>query len=192
MSLSKNALLARIYYQIGRQTTDFAVQHSRKEGDRVIWTTRHSFLSLEPDSWIVEQCNHRQILQNEIILDFDRPIPVLTALEDPEIKTVLELLDHDDLRYCIYHTGSKGLHIHIYNNTLAQKNKAQREAFRQQYITEVFRSTRNIQNIDLQKANDSTMIALEYVPHWKTGQPKILLLNHGVEEWEVEKWEIKT
>lgn len=176
----KNRLLATIYHELGRQATNFSLQHSRREGEDVMWTKRRTFLELDPerDDWFIQACNHRQILQNEIIVDFDRPIPAETALEDPEVARVIAELQEDAWPFVVYHNGSKGVHIHIYVESLATISRNEREAFRRDFLAH-FALTK----VDPQLASDAVMISLELTPHWKSGCEKRILLNCGVDAW---------
>lgn len=180
----KNHLLAKLYYDVGKQSTDLDLQHShRQEDGEVSWTKRRSFLTLNPsaDQWFIERCNHRQILKNEIILDFDRPIPPDKLLEDYDVKRIIAKLIEDDYRFSVFHSGSKGVHIHIFNDWLIPSLRAEREQFRTQLIKYYQRLF--VVGLDLQKASDSCMIALEHTPHWKTGNTKTLIYNHNVTAW---------
>lgn len=182
--IPKEHVLARLYYEIGKQGTNFALQHSRKEPDgEVRWTKRLTFLELDPDEhrWFIEHCNHRQILKNEIILDFDRHIPRETALEDFDVKRIIERLTAEDWRFVVYHNGSKGVHLHIYFDGLMLLSKEDRENFRTNMVDVLRRGL--VIGIDKQKCYDNGMIALEHTPHWKSGIEKSTLLNHGVEQW---------
>lgn len=178
----KNHILAKLYYDIGKQATNFDLQHSHKQGEETIWTKRKSFLAINPiiDKYFIDNCNHRQILKNEIIFDFDRIIPKETALEDYDIKKLKEELLEDNYRFVIYHTGSKGIHLHIYWDGLILLTKNDREEFRKT----LFRRYKWFSGVDLQKASDSSMIALEHTPHWKTGITKTMLYNNGVLSWK--------
>jgi hypothetical protein len=181
--LPKAHILSKLYHELGKQGTDFALQHSRKENDEVIWTKRRTFLTLDPaaDQWFIQHCNHRQILRNEIILDFDRPISPENVLADYDVKRIAQQLREDKFRFVVYHSGSKGVHIHLYNDWLLLSTKENRESFRRDFIlscTKLFAV-----GLDLQKASDATMIALEHTPHWRTGTRKQLLLNMQVDTW---------
>ena len=183
--LPKEHILAKLYYDIGKQATNFSLQHSHKQDEETIWTKRHTFLELSEDphknTWMIQHCNHRQILKNEIILDFDRTIPKDRALDDYDVKRIIRQLTRDDFRFCVYHSGSKGVHIHIYWNPLAASSTRERVEFRELLIESY--TKRFAVGLDKQLALDSAMIALEHVPHWKTGNRKTLVLNNGVEEW---------
>jgi len=176
----KHHLLAKIYHDLGKQTTNFSLQHSWLDGADKHFTKRRTFLDLDPaaDDWFIQSCNHRQILLNEIIVDFDRPIPRETALQDPEIAELLRELIDDEWRFVVYHTGSKGVHVHIYNDRLSTMQRQERETFRLTFLQNF-----NLTGVDLQLKSDNVMIALEHVPHWKTGQMKTVLFNHGVRAW---------
>lgn len=180
--MEREVLFSRLYYQIGKQLTNFALQHSRREGEQVVWTKRKTFLALDPDkdNWFINNANHRQILLNEIILDFDRPIKKEEALYDKDIRDLVAKLKSEDWRFIVYHTGSKGLHIHIFWTPLSTLSRQDRESFRQSMIKDYSWFS----GLDLQKSSDQCMIALEHTPHWKTGIPKTPLLCSGEDtEW---------
>jgi hypothetical protein len=176
-------LLAKLYYEIGKQNTNFALQHSRREGEEVIWTKRKTFLELDPDKdkWFIAHANHRQILKNEIIFDFDRIIPRNNALEDYDVQTLIKTLTEADWPFCVYHTGSKGIHVHIYLTALISLSIAEREEYRKVILKHPRIAW--FAGVDLQKASDKTMIALEHVPHWRTGVTKELLHKYGEGVW---------
>lgn len=177
----RDTILARLYYDLGKQATDYALQHSRKEGEDVIWTKRKAFLDLDPekDRWFIQHCNHRQILQNEVIFDFDRVITKEDTLVDTDVHKLIAELHTDGWRYVVYHTGSKGVHVHIYFDGLILLSRQQREAFR----TGLLKRYSWFANVDYQKTSDKTMIALEHTPHWRTGTKKTMIYNDGVESW---------
>jgi DNA primase catalytic subunit len=81
------------------------------------------------------------------------------------------------LSYQVYFSGSKGTHIHIRHGKLRLLSKEEREEQRG-YIIELC-------GCDKQKARDRQMIALEFAPHWKTGNPKTLLEQWG-NNWDLE------
>lgn len=173
-------ILGKLYYKIGKQTTNFAVQYSKRTGEDVIWSKRRQFLDLDPDrdQWFIAQISHRQILQNEIILDFDRVIPKSTALQEKDIQLLIQALDMErDFRYAMFHTGSRGIHVHIFYDQLATLDRKQREEKRKQ-LMKLFDW---FGTLDYQKASDSCMIALEFVPHWKTHEEKLTI--HKKEVW---------
>lgn len=179
--MPKEHILCKLYHEIGKQSTNFALQHSHKEGEETIWTKRKTFLEIDPatDQWFIEHCNHRQILKNEIIFDFDRPIDQENALQDADIRQLITDLEADQWRFCVYHSGSKGVHLHIYFDGLIVLSPQKRERFRQGLLKHYTQFV----GVDLQKASDACMIALEHTPHWKTGRVKTLLYNRGVDAW---------
>lgn len=190
--IPKEHILGKLYYEIGKQATDFALQHSHKEGEETIWTKRRTFLEISQDpeanKWFIQHCNHRQILKNEIILDFDRPINREAVMQDYDVQRVAARLQEDEWRFIVYHTGSKGVHIHVYNNWLIPCTKERREDFRTAFLKNYFGSTGiQLLDIDFQKASDKTMIALEHVPHWKTGIEKVVVYQYDPDE-EVGIW----
>lgn len=180
----RDELLSIIYYQIGRQSTNYNLQHSRitEEGDHT-WTRRKTFLDIDPqhNRWFVENANHRQILKNEIILDFDRVIPIESVMVDKDIRRLLCELDLvNDVTYSVWHTGSKGVHVHIYLQALRAHSRRDRERLRRAFFDEF----EWFSGVDKLKASDAHMIALEHTPHWRTGRMKTLVFNGGVREWE--------
>lgn len=175
-------VMAKLYYELGKQMTNLSFQHSHKEGEEVRWTKRKTFLELEPqgkDKWFVQNANHRQILKNEIIFDFDRPIEQDKVLQDNDVKKLIVALKKEFWNICIYHSGSKGVHVHLYWLPLSSLNKQDRETFR----LATLKHFEWFAGVDLQKASDSCMIAMEHVPHWKTGRTKTLIFSRGVDVW---------
>lgn len=174
-------ILGKLYYKIGKQTTNFAVQYSKREGEDVTWSKRQLFLDLDPnrDQWFIAQLSHRQILKNEIIFDFDRLITKEEALEDKDVKKLVARLERDKLKFCMYHTGSRGVHLHVYVDKIATMEKHEREEFRKEFL----RTYDEFAGVDFQKTSDSCMIAMEFVPHWKTYVEKTMLFKNGDDLW---------
>ena len=83
---------------------------------------------------------------------------MLDIEEKKGITKIIKKLKNLDVPFYIYFTGSRGYHIHIF--------------FKKELITE--EKTKIIKSFraDPQKDGERTMIALENVPHWKTGKLK--------------------
>lgn len=174
--------LAIIYYKIGKQATDYSVQHSHRNGEDVVWSKRQTFTALDPDKdkRFIDTINHRQILKNEIIIDIDKLVPASLIIDDEQVSEIIYKLTEDGWRFAVFHTGSKGVHIHVYNNNLITLNRKEREDYRVGFIKKFL----GPMHIDMQKSSDACMIALENTPHWKTGNKKRLIYERGLDEWQ--------
>lgn len=175
-SISNDELLAKLFYSIGKQSTpDWELQQTttNKEGVKV-WHKRVAFLGGSVEA--LRACNHRGILHNEVVIDIDSVVP----LNDPFITELGTTLSRYGLPFCIWHTGSKGLHANIYNDKLVLLPRNERENKRREYIREVTMRIPKHMIIDEQKTSDKVMLALENVPHWKTGRRKTLVIDGGV------------
>ncbi len=108
----------------------------------------------------LDTANNRTILPYELIIDLD---------DEPTIEQVKQICKRIDelyrFQYKIYHTGSKGYHIHINIPQLLKINPEERRTMRKAFISK-------IQGADMLKNSERVMIALENAPHWKTGKPK--------------------
>lgn len=142
---------------------DFKVAKSWKKPDgEVIWSKHRSVLECWETEWGIQwlgQVSHRQILPCEIVIDLD------DNPTEEQLNWICDKLDILGENYIAYFTGSKGYHIHIKDKHLALLSKYQREQIRLKLL-------HNLTNkADLHK-KDEVMIALEEVPHWKTGKLK--------------------
>jgi len=98
--------------------------------------------------FFLQKVNQRGLLPCEVVLDID---------EKEKIKPILEKLKLSSAKYYVYETGSKGYHVHIFfNRDLDEKEK--------KAIIKFFEA-------DEQVVGDH-LIALENVPHWKSGKIK--------------------
>lgn len=95
----------------------------------------------------------------EIIIDLDN------NPTEEVINWICNDLDKEGLQYECYNTSSRGYHIHIFLNSLANNDRS-RELIRKYFIGKY--------GADILKASDKTMIAIENMPHWKTGKKKEL------------------
>lgn len=142
---------------------DFKVAKSWKDTKgETHWSKHRSVMQCweteEGIRWL-NQVSHRQILPCETVIDLDdNPSEQL-------LNTICDLLDSWNEKYAAYHTGSRGYHIHVLFKRLALQdmNKIDREKVRELFIRSV--------TGDLAKMNE-VMIALEDVPHWKSGVVK--------------------
>lgn len=144
-----------------------AISSRNKETGEHRWSKHHSVMECwemgEKGIWFLAHANHRQILPCELVIDLD---------DNPTIEkmnAVCNILEEDKLHYQAYFTGSKGYHIHLLNAQWLQYDKRYREAIREQILIKF--------GADLHKKSE-VMIAIENVPHWKTGNLKTLVRGY--------------
>lgn len=144
---------------------DFKVAIATKQPDgHVIWTKHHSVLECwhsEKGLWFLSKANNRTSFPCEIILDLDKDI------SEKKLDFICNTLENYWFRYKAYFSGSKGYHVHVLIPELATYPKWKREKIKEFLISKV--------DCDLMKKSESSMIALENCPHWKTGKIKTLL-----------------
>jgi len=116
----------------------------------------------------LDNVNNRQILWCELVLDIETK---------EQIKPVLNVLKKinrgSDIK--VFQTGSRGWHVHCWltqlNNILLLQGKSPAERNK----LKTFILKKYLPEADILKASENVMIALENVPHWKTGKIKIQL-----------------
>jgi hypothetical protein len=119
----------------------------------------------EKEMWdLLDKANNRQILQCEIVLDYDAPKDQLPNEVLAAAKTIAKKLQCMGIQYKSYFSGSRGYHFHMVFPSFTFQSFATRKKLRTSLIKKV--------GCDLMKSSDNTMIALEHAPHWKTGKPK--------------------
>lgn len=144
------------------------------------WSKHKSVLECsEKDFWRLEKANNRTPFPCEIILDVD--LQESETLEQLRMRfnQIIKMLDLWNYDYLAYFTGSKGYHIHMIFIDLATHGKEYRQKLRKFFLDEL--------GCDLMKHSESSMVALEFCPHWKTGKPKQLLIKKNPNiKWEEE------
>jgi len=155
--MNKKERLDYLFYKIGQQKYDFYLCGLFKVNGEIKATRwkKYSELCFHLNPWedyLLDNINQRQILPNEVVLD----------LEDKErIDEIIKTLKEKKSLFYAYATGSKGYHVHIFfKKELTEKQKLK--------IIQYY-------GADTQKASSKTMIALEFVPHWKSGKIKGLI-----------------
>jgi hypothetical protein len=154
----KKKTLDDIYYTKGKQRYDFELAgiYKTKNG-----TTRSvggwkKYLdvcsNISNNQKYFSKVSCRQILPNELVIDIDDPIQI------SNIDNIVKEIENNGFYYECYSTGSKGYHIHLwFDDEVSIGDK-------EQFIT--------IFGGDLLKKSKRTMIAIESIPHWKTGKKK--------------------
>jgi len=178
--------------------------------DRIVLVNRKS----ENDNWS-DRClflddkysahkpyNHRSILQNEVVLEYDE--------EDPNINSkvtmwAIEKLNKYNINYARWKSGNKSQHIHIFIDTKqAQNVSLLKNAFMRFFGTFYIDDDKNLYKEhpgkpvtkilpDLRLCSDNHLIRAEHGLHEKTGVNKTLLVLRGsfpeLNEVPTEVWE---
>lgn len=162
LKVNKHALLSYIYYDLNLQQSVYFQVHDK---DGLVTKWRH-YLEVQSNDWLISKVNHRSILPNEIILDYDGwyayhwfNLAISQLKKDSRINAFIAYKDP--------------MHIHVYIKDLMFMSKVKRQAYRTSFI--------QLYNADSHKNIDRCMIALEFTPHWKRGQVKDVLDWQGVE-----------
>lgn len=156
-SKNKKEILDNIYYNLGRQHTDFHIfgLHKNFNTKHKKYSTICFNLDFDETNPFLNNINNRTICENEVVLD----IETKESLEEVKKKLSSPLLNDCDI--FIYDTGSRGIHVHIwYKNPISKEIK--------KALIKIF-------GADALKSGDYSPIALEKVPHWKTGRYKKLI-----------------
>ena len=161
---TKKGFLDEIYYKKNKQRDFFVCGTYEKDGEKR-FTKWKKYLDcvaiIDVVNWdndwkdrtYFEQINQRQILPNEIVLDIEDPTqlkPILQKIRD---------FGWDENEIIVFETGSRGYHVHLFGDK--DMNEKEKEAI-------VGRL-----GADIQKCSEKNLIALENVPHWKTGRLKL-------------------
>ncbi len=153
--MNKKIILDNIYYNLGRQHTDFKIFGLLSKNIGTKWKKYSEVcfpLNLRETSLFLEKVNNRTICENEIVLDIEDKNNI-----DKIIERLKKLTDCDIF---VYDTGSRGIHVHLWDkNPTEEKLKEE--------LIQVFKA-------DTLKLTGKP-IALENVPHWKTGKIKRLI-----------------
>ena len=107
------------------------------------------------------EANLRDMYDDEIVLDCESPF---------EAHKVGKQLDKENVGYTYWKTGSRGGHYHIRIKGLEVLDNLQRKLYRKHWI--------NKYNTDI--AKQSGFIAMEWKPHFKTGNQKVLIKENNI------------
>lgn len=128
------------------------------------WTKHTSVLycweNLDKEAWRLAKANNRTLFRNEIGLDFDINQNETQESFKERVQMAKQTLDLLDIKGKSFFTGSRGYHIHIqFFETFDIPPSFLK------WFVKLFKA-------DAMIANKHHMIALEDVPHWKTGNCK--------------------
>ena len=158
-----NEILGNLYYIHGKQKTNFRIftNFIKKDGSKG-FTKWVYYLDATDDQ--KDKATHRTILENEIVLDFD-PLRNETIEElKKRVKQIFKDIENKKIYFKCYFTGSRGYHFHIYRYDMFFMSKYQRQEYRNLFI--------DYYKAEAQKNTENVPIALEGVPHWKSGKIK--------------------
>jgi len=161
MNKNNNYFLGNLYYIIGKQTTNFRITNSKidEKGNKIFSKWVYYLDATEKQ---IANATHRTLLNNEIILDFDKETGETKEDVKKRVKECLIDLNNNNIKYKCFDTTSNGYHVHIFKKGLFFLTPKERKEYR----TNVIRKY----NCDFQKASDKICIALEGSLHWKTGK----------------------
>jgi len=154
----------RLYLQkLCNKYGDFYITNSYKDKDGNLKWFKHRKVSecweSEKDLWFLDKATHRSQTKNEIVLDFDEGDTF------KNMNDTCDILESYQLKYKSYSTGSKGYHVHIF--------------LKEELHPRIMKSIRVflIENndCDIMKIRQNSMIAIENIPHWKSGKIKTLV-----------------
>lgn len=160
--LGKSKTLGDLYYIKGKQVTNFRIFHNYLvDGEKMFSKWVYYLDATEQD---IEAATHRTLLVNEIVLDFDPEKDESFEHLTDRVKKVCYTLKKRKVEFVCYSTGSRGYHIHLFIRDLFFLEKEARRQFRVNII--------KFFGAEIQKNSEGTAIALENVPHWKSGKIK--------------------
>lgn len=111
----------------------------------------------------LNKVTHRRILDIEVVLDIDETPE--GSINPDEIKKyaiiILKQIKRKGFSFEAYFSGSKSVHANFLFPRLRDMSVLERDRFKKSFIMK-FKG-------DIAKAGRRNMIALEGVPHWKTG-----------------------
>jgi hypothetical protein len=130
------------------------------------WGDRCQFLDT---SYIpTKKYNHRSILRNEIVIEFDDEDK---ATNKRYTDAVCKKLDKDNIHYSKWDSGNKSYHLHFFVDISNAKNLTLLKKTVMRYYTE------GIAVCDMRVASDNHLIRAEYGIHEKTGKHKHKLME---------------
>ena len=160
-----NKNLGELYYYVGNQATNFRIFHNYIDEDGEKNFSAWVYY-LDANEEAIDKATHRTLLKNEIVLDFDPAKGETKEILRKRVKIFCDVLDKNNVFYNCYDTGSRGYHVHIFYSKMLMWGREKRRSFRKN-IMEMF-----CPSSELQKNSEGTAIAIEDVPHWKTGKIK--------------------
>lgn len=151
-----NVWLDYLFYEVGKQVTNFRLTHTYKKNDQVLFTKWEKYLDIQGTPKL-EKSNQRELLKNEIVLDID----------EGDYEKLISSIRKDNYKFYAFQTlDGRARHIHLFFDGLAKLQTQQREEVRENFI--------RYYGCDVQLKSDKHIIPIEYTLHWKTNKIKHL------------------
>jgi len=175
---STEEFLFYIYNNLGFTDLEVAYNYFRKDGSVGFskWIRFDYLQSIDCDEKVegtfdtkeqfLNKITHRRVLDIEVMLDIDSTPQNSEKVEDIKqyAKEILFNLRNLGYSFIPYYSGSKSIHVSFLFPELRNVSKRIREDFKKEFILKF--------SGDIAKSSNRNMIALEGVPHWKTGVNK--------------------
>jgi hypothetical protein len=129
--------------------------HFVNQTEKHMWESEKLLKNLTNDE--LEIFNLRKSRPNEIIFDVEN---------ENDVNLVKDRLQKRQLKYEMWHTGSRGYHFSVIFDNLQDFDLELRNRIRKHYIKDV--------GTDEALSRESQYVSLEYTPHFKTGKDKYL------------------
>lgn len=156
--MNKIGWLSKLYYEIGKQQTNFRLTHTFQKEGATLFTKWVKYLDAQGNDKIINVADQREQLKNEIIFDQD----------EGDFKELINKLRQDGINFYAYSTEEgRAKQIHTYWEGLAILKKKEREAVRTLLIRKY--------GCDINLRIDAHVIPIEFEKHWKTGKTKSLI-----------------
>jgi len=156
--MNKKVWLDYLYYKVGKQYTNFSLTSTIKKGEDIYFSKWKTYLEAQENPYLLFKANQRTLLANEIVLECDGTIE--------QYHNIIKSLKQANFRFYAYATKeNRCKHIHLFFGTdFLNLSKDQRERYSLMMIRKY--------QCDPQVKGERHMVALEFCPHWKTGQKK--------------------
>jgi len=158
---TKKKIIDHIYYDIGKQHTNFRLCYANKGRRFSRWIP---YIEAQSNDWFINRCNQREILKQELVLDLD----------EGTYKDYLNLIKQLNSKGWKFHAfatkSGRCRHIHIIDNKLIRNKKITKTVLREYLI--------NKYKCDSSLKIDTHMIPIEFCVHWKTGEVKDLIYTN--------------
>jgi len=161
------AWLTFLHYDVNKQHTNVELQQTWTGQDgEIMWGKRrnlHDVLFDDDVVWL-STCTNRTLFSNEIVLDIDpHPNETPEQFKQRISNGIEQLKKTEDTPFLVWSTGSRGIHIHLYDRRLSLMEPHTREQVRE-VICKKYQAERKI--------SDNVPIMMEWSNHRKTGIPK--------------------
>jgi hypothetical protein len=171
---TNEAYLFHLYNDLG--ATDLKVACSFRNGSEVLWSKWLSYEELMHFDYnelvwknftkkqFLENISHRSIMDIELLLDIDEtPVTHSQKKEDIKIYSInyCKRLKKHGYSFEVFFSGSKSYHISLLFPEFRKYSKYIVEDIKKRLLKTI--------SADSMKFHTKSMIALEGVPHWKTG-----------------------